>query len=103
MAQKKVSIGKSSRMRDAKDITKKSAADIASIFRLRADVYSLYPPAPLPSNVDPTRRTTLSEKIDDRGAVAEKKKRRRDKKRNNTNSLSGSDPKKKKKNRKCAS
>ena len=41
MAKNKVSVGHSRKMRDTKYLTKKSAADMAAIFGVRADVYSL--------------------------------------------------------------
>ena len=39
LAKNKVLVGHSSKMRDAKDLTKKSAVDMAAIFGVRDDVY----------------------------------------------------------------
>ena len=44
-------------MRDAKDLTKKSAANMAAIFGVRTDAYSLDPHLMQSLRIDPKRRT----------------------------------------------
>ena len=52
MSHNKVSSGHSRKMRYVKDLTKNLATDMASVFRVRADAYSLDIPPPPPSRVD---------------------------------------------------
>ena len=74
MAKNKVLTGHSCNMRETKNLTKKSDADMAAIFGVRADVYSLS------AVVDPNSKpSTLSNRGVDRGA-RERKERSRDKK-----------------------
>ena len=97
-----ISLGHSKKMRDAKDITKILAANMAAIFGVRVDAYSLDTPPPLPYRVNRKRRTTPPDIRYDVGAIAEWKNRRGDNQMDNDNSLSGSDADKKN-NRKCVS
>ena len=103
LAQNKVSAGHSSKMRGAKDLTKNSAADMAAIFGVRVDAYSLAPIPHPPSCVDPNSSTILPDVGYNGGAVAKRKKRRRDKKNDDKDGLSGGAAKKKEKKRKCVS
>ena len=77
LAHNKVSSGHSRNMRDANYLTKKSAADMAAIFTLKADLLSLDPPPPPPSRVDPKISTTPTNGVDDEGNVADWKNSRR--------------------------
>ena len=83
--QKKVSAGHSKNMRYAKDPTKKSAADMAAIFGVRAYTYPSDPPPTPLSRVNPKRRTTPTGVGDDGGTVSDQKRRRRDKNRDGNN------------------
>ena len=84
----KASAGNFRNMRDAKHLTKKSAADMAAIFGVRADDYPSAPPPLLLSHVDPKRRTTSTDGGDDGGNIANRKKSRRDTKRDDDYSSS---------------
>ena len=84
----KLSEGHSRKMRDAKYLTKKLAADMAVIFKVRADAYSLAPPPLPPSRFNPKRSTTPPDGGENVSAVAERNKRRRDKKRYDDDGLS---------------
>ena len=90
-------------MRDAEDLTKNSAADMAAIFGVRSDVYSLDPTPPPPLRVNPKMRTTLSGVGDSGVAFTKQKRRRRDKNREDNYSSSGSATKYKNKKRKHVS
>ena len=79
-----------------KDYLKNSAVNMATIFGVRADAYSLNTPPPPSLHVNTKRRTTPPDKGDDRGSIAEWRKSIRDKKRDNNNGSSGSAAKKKK-------
>ena len=48
-------------MREAKDLTKKSADNKAAIFVVREDEYYLDPPSPPPSCIDTKSRTNLTD------------------------------------------
>ena len=74
LAKNNILAGHSRKMRDAKDLTKKSAADMAAIFGVRSDVYSLS--AVVEPNSNPS---TLSNGGVD-GEARESKKRKIDKK-----------------------
>ena len=62
-------------MRVAEGLTKNSAPDMATIFGVREDAYSLDTPTPLPPCVNPKRSTTLTGGGDNVGAVANPNKR----------------------------
>ena len=66
----KVSSEHSRMMSEANYLTKKSAANMAAIFRVRAYAFSPYTPPPLPLSVNPKRRTTQPDVVDDRDAIA---------------------------------
>ena len=84
-------------MREAKDLTKTSAANMAAIFGVREDAYSLAPPPLSLSPVDTKRMTTSSGEGDNGGAISEREKRRKDKKRYDDNGPSSGAAKKKEK------
>ena len=89
-AKNKVSTGKSCKMRGAKDLTKKSATDMASIFGVRCYVYS--PSAIVNPKSNPS---TPSDGGVDKG-TRERKKRSRDKKGDDDGHSSGKRKKKRK-------
>ena len=68
---------------------------MAAIFGVRGYAYSLYPPPPPPPRVNPKRRTTLTGRGDNGGAVSKWKKSRRDKNRDYDDNLINGSTKKK--------
>ena len=101
LAQHKVLAGQSRKTRDAKDPRENLASDMAAIFRVREDDYSLAPPS-LPSHVNTNRRKTLISGEDNGGAVYKLKQRSRDKNRYGSDGSSGSAANKKKKSKRAS-
>ena len=78
LAHNKVSAGHLRKLRDAKNIMKKSASDMAAIFGVKADAYSSDPPTLTPLCINLKRRTTLPVGVDNGGSISKRKKRKRD-------------------------
>ena len=74
---------------------KNSAADMAAIFGVSVDAYSLDTQPLPPSRINPKKRTTPPDGGCDGGIVAKRKKRRRDDNRYDNYGSSGGDAKKK--------
>ena len=91
MAKNKVPTGHSRKMRDAKDLTKKSAADMTAIFRLRAGFYS-----PL-AVIEPKSNPSTPSDGGVGGGARERKESSRDKKGDDDNGRSSGKRKKKRK------
>ena len=94
LTKNKVLAGHYCKMRAAKDLTKKSATDMAAIFGVRADVYSLLAVVNTESNP-----STLSNRGVD-GGSREQKNRSRDKKGGENGHSSGKRKKKRKRSSK---